>query len=308
MKKRSIFVLGALTAWALVFAACTNPAGSDDNKDNGGGSATVSVTSVSLDQETLTMAIGGKKTLIATVLPTNATNKAVTWSSSNTGVATVSAAGEVTAIKLGTATITATTKDGGKTATCEVTVGIYLANFMTDGSFKPTGTTWTILDAGPIGPDQVANLKATMQKIQTADPSKALTLAFPNVTELKLANEYGTFEAFPANFTAIDLSAATTIGAGAFYGCTRLTRVSLPAATSIGNYAFGACTNLTTVVLATGHSGDLTADFEIFQNTPTGKIALTLGTGVSGVQTDQKTWTTNGATYTFKSITVVTGS
>ena len=54
--------------------------------------------------------------------PANATNKKVTWKSSNAAVATVDANGKVTGVKAGEATITVTTEDGGKTATCKVTV------------------------------------------------------------------------------------------------------------------------------------------------------------------------------------------
>ena len=84
--------------------------------------ATVPVTSVSLDKTSLELTEGGTGTLIATVEPNNATNRNVTWESSNTSVATVDANGLVTAVSAGTATITVTTGDGGKTATCEVTV------------------------------------------------------------------------------------------------------------------------------------------------------------------------------------------
>lgn len=83
---------------------------------------TVSVTSVTLDKTSLTLDVGGSDTLTATVKPDNATNKAVTWSTSNKNVATVNN-GVVTAVGAGTATITAAASDGsGKTATCTVTV------------------------------------------------------------------------------------------------------------------------------------------------------------------------------------------
>lgn len=82
---------------------------------------TVAVSSVSLSKTSITLTEGDKETLTATVLPNNATDKTVEWSSSNTSVASVSN-GTVTAIKAGTTTITVKTKDGGKTATCAVTV------------------------------------------------------------------------------------------------------------------------------------------------------------------------------------------
>ena len=81
------------------------------------------VTSVTLDKTSLTLDVGGSDTLTATVEPANATDKAVTWSTSNENVATVDQNGNVKAVGAGTATITAAASDGsGKTATCEVTV------------------------------------------------------------------------------------------------------------------------------------------------------------------------------------------
>ena len=81
----------------------------------------VPVSDISVNPTTMTLTVGATGTITATVKPDNATNKNVTWSSSNTDVATV-ANGVVTAKAPGTATITATTEDGGKTATCMVTV------------------------------------------------------------------------------------------------------------------------------------------------------------------------------------------
>ena len=83
---------------------------------------TVPVTGVSLNKTALTLDVGTSETLTATVSPNNASNKDVTWSSSNSNVASVDAQGKVTAKKTGNATITVTTKDGNKTASCNVTV------------------------------------------------------------------------------------------------------------------------------------------------------------------------------------------
>jgi len=85
----------------------------------------VLVSSINLSSSSLTLEVGGTSTLSATVLPSNATNKNVTWSSSNTAVATVNASGLVTAVSAGTATITATANDGsGKVAICSVIVNV----------------------------------------------------------------------------------------------------------------------------------------------------------------------------------------
>ena len=82
---------------------------------------TVDVTSVSMSPTTLSLAVGKTGTLTASVAPSNATNKTITYTSSNTSVATVSSAGVVTAKAAGTATITAKSNNG-KTATAKVTV------------------------------------------------------------------------------------------------------------------------------------------------------------------------------------------
>ena len=83
---------------------------------------TVSVTEVTLDKTELTLTEGETETLTATVKPDNADNRKVTWSSDKTDVATVDGAGKVTAVKAGEAVVTVTTEDGGKTASCKVTV------------------------------------------------------------------------------------------------------------------------------------------------------------------------------------------
>lgn len=81
------------------------------------------VTDIKLSKTTQTIVAGKNATLTASVSPSNATNKNVTWTSSNTAVATVSAKGVVTAKKAGSAKITATVADGsGKSAFCTVTV------------------------------------------------------------------------------------------------------------------------------------------------------------------------------------------
>jgi len=87
-----------------------------------GNSPNLAVTGVTLNHATLSLTAGGDPAvLLATVVPSIAANQVVTWASSNTNV-TVATNGVVTPVSAGTATITATTQDGNKTATCTVTV------------------------------------------------------------------------------------------------------------------------------------------------------------------------------------------
>ncbi len=88
--------------------------------------ATVAVTGVTLDKSSASLTVGGTTTLTATVAPESATNKNVTWESSNTGIATVTVKEngecEIKGMSAGTAVITVTTEDSGKTASCTVNV------------------------------------------------------------------------------------------------------------------------------------------------------------------------------------------
>ncbi|MCL2417511.1 MAG: Ig-like domain-containing protein [Bacteroidales bacterium] len=82
----------------------------------------IPVTGVTLNEDSVEITIGQAETLIPTIEPADATIQGVTWSSSDTAVARVSNAGVVTAVSVGTATITVTTNNGGFTATTEATV------------------------------------------------------------------------------------------------------------------------------------------------------------------------------------------
>ena len=88
------------------------------------GDAPVAVTGVTVAPKTASLSLAGTKTqqLTPTVAPANATNKAVTYQSSDATIASVSSTGLVTGLKEGTATITVKTTDGNKTDTCAVTV------------------------------------------------------------------------------------------------------------------------------------------------------------------------------------------
>lgn len=101
--------------------------------------APVSVTGVSLNKKTLQMVIGNTATVTASVLPANAGNKSVTWTSSNTATATVSSTGTISAKAEGVTTITCKTVDGNFTAECYVVVSA--ANSEYTFSYEPTNAT-----------------------------------------------------------------------------------------------------------------------------------------------------------------------
>ncbi|MGM9739706.1 MAG: Ig-like domain-containing protein [Candidatus Cryptobacteroides sp.] len=112
--KKTLFAIMALT---VAFVGCQ---GSDPEEPEM--PKEIKVTGISLDRTDIEMVEGETTTLTATVTPSNASDKSITWDSSTPGVASVNDNGKVTAIKAGEATITVTTKDGGMTATCKVKV------------------------------------------------------------------------------------------------------------------------------------------------------------------------------------------
>jgi formylglycine-generating enzyme required for sulfatase activity len=131
----------------------------------------VSVTGVSLNTVALPLFVGDTATLTATVEPANATNKAIVWTSSDIAIATVSEVGLVTAVAEGMAVITVTTSDGGKTASCAVTVipiAVTGVSLNTAALSLFTGDT-----AHPIA--TVAPANATNQAVTwtSSDPAKA---------------------------------------------------------------------------------------------------------------------------------------
>lgn len=112
------FVLkGLASVFSLAVLFGTVSCGDDKDKNP----AVVNVTAVALDKPTALIKPGEELTLVATITPSDATNKKITWSSSEESVATVNG-GKVTAVAVGEATITVTTEDGNKTASCVVTV------------------------------------------------------------------------------------------------------------------------------------------------------------------------------------------
>lgn len=184
MKKITFLLLAIL---AIGFTSCKDdedePTTTTTTTDTGGGGTTVTVTGVSLNSTTLSLLVDSTYTLTATVSPSNATDKTITWTSSDATKATV-ANGKITAVAAGTVTITA--KVGDKTVSCTVTI---TANSNTQ--INADGKTGTVTDAQgnsyaivKIG-DQwwmAENLKVTKYNDGTAIPNVTDATAWAALT------------------------------------------------------------------------------------------------------------------------------
>jgi uncharacterized protein YjdB len=169
------------------------------------GTSTIAVTDVSLNKTSTTITVGNTETLTATVAPSNATNKNVTWSSGNAAVATVNQSGHVTAASAGSAVITVTTQDGNKTATCSITV--------TGGTVAVTGVTLnkssTNINAGgtealtaTVLPSNATNKNVTWSSNNTAVATVSASGLNGTVTAVSSGTARITVTTFDGGFTA----------------------------------------------------------------------------------------------------------
>ena len=137
----------------------------------------VVVTDVTLDKTEVTVEEGKVMKLVATVLPDNATDKTVAWSTSNPDVATVDHNGIVKGVAAGTATVTVTTNDGGKTASCAVTVTehqvVHVDSITLDKVKADVNVGKTVKLVPTVGPDNAddksVTWKSSDEKIATVD-------------------------------------------------------------------------------------------------------------------------------------------
>ena len=227
----------------------------------------VPVTQIALNETTLSLLEGETRTLTLTLLPEDATNRSVTWKSSNETVATVNADGRVTAVSAGNATITVTTADGSNlSAQCAVTVQ------------EPDPT---VLIAGDCGSGVSYSLSADGKL--TLSGSGTINFDSNNqpwkeyLNQIKIVNIPDGVTSICSyafrdcrNATNVTLpSSLRTISDHAFMGCSGLTELVIPEGVeSIGDYAFESLTNLEVAHLP---STIQSLGREIFKNS-TGKL------------------------------------
>lgn len=191
----------------------------------------IPVESVTLNQSSIALNLIDNKTkqLSVTVLPSNATDKSVTWSSSDNSVATVSSSGMVTAQNRGSAVITCKANDGsGKQATCSVTVaGVKNNSYFTAKTIE--------------------GVEMTFYVNQVSSGECSVDYKYPDATIDK--NTSGPIT-IPSEVEGLKV---TAIHSYAFKDCINITQVTIPSSVeSIGSSTFSDCTSLTTVALGNG--------------------------------------------------------
>ncbi len=211
----------------------------------------IKVTGITLNYTSASMVAGDTKQLSATISPSNATDKTVSWSSSNTSVATVDNNGKITAKSRGTATITCKANDGsGKLATCEITVS---------------------------GVKSYSNFKAkTIEGVEIQFHVDDVSSGICNVNGQPAIDKNTTGKiTIPSEVEGLKV---TKIDHSAFKDCAGITEVSVPnSVEDIANYGFQNCTSLKTVAL---NNGVKKLQWRVFD----GCTSLTTVTGINKLE------------------------
>lgn len=202
--------------------------GNGENSGENSGDQTVSVTGVSIEPSSASLTVGDTTKLSAMVSPDNATDKTVSWSSDNSGVASVAADGTVTAVAEGTATITVTTTDGGKTATASITVKAAKVNVtevsISGGNSVEVGKTLTLTAAvlPENATDKTVSWSSDNTAVATVDGSGKVTGVSAGSANIKVTTTDGSKTAVAAvtvtaqkiAVTGVEISGADSVKVG----------------------------------------------------------------------------------------------
>lgn len=286
----------------------------------------VKVSGVSLDQNSITLLIGDTTKLVATITPSNAKDKKVTWTSSNPSVATVDKDGNVKAIKAGTAVITVKTNDGNFTATAKVTVtktavkvtGVKLAA----GKVAVGGTTRLTYTISPKNAtNKAVTWKSSDESIAKVNANGVITGVKEGTAKITVTTKDGSFTAeatitvVKAEVTKITISGKSSVDVGKTLqlkaNVTATGNASKKVTWTSSNPKIASVSSKGVVtgiangtVVITATAGGKTAKKTIKVVIPTDKYTITLKAGYVGVDGNEKldhykaTVTKNGKKYT----------
>ena len=209
-------------------------------------SVCIPITSIELNLTSLKIKEGETVTLTATVMPDNATDKTVNWSSSDTSVATVDQSGKVTALKEGSTTITA--KAGEKTARCSINVEDLANEIITFADPAAKYACVSKYDTNGDGEVSVAEAEAATSFAGLFDDWRGVA-SFDEIRYFKNVHSLnGVFQECNKLVSITIPDNITSLGTAAFYGCFSLESVTLPSGiTSIGAFSFYECKSLTSI-------------------------------------------------------------
>ena len=230
----------------------------------------VAVTSVTLDESTLDVTVGQTRQLTATVLPSDAHDKSVTWSSSNNNIATVTSNGLVTAVSAGTANIIVTTTDGGYTAACEVTV--------TDPGF-----TSMVIEGASVVSAETCTFRAICDNVEDVTSSATWSIT--------AGSQYATINSSTGEVTILNGANESSVTIQAVYaGLTARTAATL---TYLAGAASVTTSNITTDI--GGNSTSVVTTITTYADSSSTEVVETVVTDVNGdlVGSSESTKTTN---------------
>lgn len=153
------------------------------------------VTGVSLNESSVILNKGDSKSLVATVLPSDATDKRVIWRSTDESVATVDEYGVVSGVGKGSATITVTTEDGGKTDMCEVEVRQFVTSIQLDKQSVTLSVSESVQLVATVSPDDAddASVKWTSSNpaVASVDQTGMVSALAPGTSTISVAAQDG---------------------------------------------------------------------------------------------------------------------
>ena len=231
-----------------------------DAIQSGDSEVNIPVTGISFKNAEITLNSTEDICLInADVYPQNATNKKVVYTSSDPSILSVPSDGGFASQKgKGTVIVTATTEDGGFTATQTVNVGYNLPSTVIDKGKCGYGAYWTLYSDGKLYISGEGNINDFEQSYYNSSYDTPWYFYRENINTVKISNDITRIGDYAfcdcANITSITIqNSVTSIGYAVFANCESLTNITIPnSVTSIGDYTFRNCTSLTSITIPNG--------------------------------------------------------